>query len=83
MTATSSIVEPSPTTCTTSKLQPGCMKATLDIINPSTGQPYVALMQNLGNGTYTVTFTGIAAPNLVTVTSGNGGSASGGVTRIR
>jgi len=83
VTATSSIVEASPNTCTLTNVLPGCMKVTLDLINPSTGQPYAALMQNLGNGSYTVTITGIAAPNLVTVTSGNGGSAVSGVTRIR
>jgi hypothetical protein len=81
--ATSSIVQATPSGCTLTNLLPGCMKATLDIINTSTGQPYAALMQNLGNGTYTVTFTGIPAPNLVTVTSGNGGSATSGVTRVR
>jgi hypothetical protein len=81
--ATSSIVMASPSNCTVTNLLPGCMKATLDIINTATGQPYTALMQNLGNGTYSVTFTGLPAPNLVTVQSGNGGSATGGVTRVR
>jgi hypothetical protein len=83
VTATSSIVQPTQPGCTLASLTPGCLKATLDIINVNTGQPYAALMQNLGNGTYTVTFTGIPAPNLVTVTSGNGGSATSGVTRVR
>jgi hypothetical protein len=83
VSATSSIVQQSPSNCSVTNVLPGCMKATLDITNQATGQPYAALMQNLGNGTYTVTFTGIPAPNLVTVTSGNGGTAISGVTRIR
>ena len=83
VTATSSIVEASPNNCTLANVLPGCMKATLDLINPTTGQPWAALMQNLGGGSYTVTFTGVGQPNLVTVTSGNGGSQVSGVTRIR
>jgi hypothetical protein len=78
--ATSSIVQASPTGCTLTNVLPGCMKATLDIIDVTTGQPYAALMTNAGAGNYTVTFTGIALPNLVSVTSGNGGSATSGVT---
>jgi hypothetical protein len=81
--ATSSIVEASPNNCTLTNVLPGCMKTTLDLINPTTGQPYAALMQNLGGGSYTVTFTGVGQPNLVTVTSGNGGSAVSGITRVR
>jgi hypothetical protein len=83
VSATSSVVQQSPSNCSVTNVLPGCMKTTLDITNPATGQPYAALMQNLGNGTYTVTFTGIIAPNLVTVTSGNGGSAVSGVTKVR
>jgi hypothetical protein len=83
VTATSSIVQASPSNCTVTNLLPGCMKTTLDIINVANGQPYAAVMQNLGNGSYTVTFTGIPAPNLATVTSGNGGSAISGVTKVR
>ncbi len=81
--ATSSIVQATPPGCTLTTVLPGCMKATLDLIDPSTGQPYAALMTNAGAGNYTVTFTGLAAPNLVTVTSGNGGSATSAVTRVK
>ncbi|HEX7288214.1 MAG TPA: hypothetical protein VF532_18655 [Candidatus Angelobacter sp.] len=81
--ATSSIVLASPAGCTTTNVLPGCMLATLDIIDVTTGQPYTALMTNGGAGTYTVTFTGIAPPNIVTVTSGNGGSATSAVTRVK
>jgi len=81
--ATTNVVLASPTGCTVTNVLPGCMLATLDIINTSTGQPYAALMTNAGAGNYTVSFVGIAPPNLVTVTSGNGGSASSAITRIK
>jgi hypothetical protein len=77
------VVLASPTNCTVTNVLPGCMLATLDIINTSTGQPYAALMTNAGAGNYTVSFVGIAPPNLVTVTSGNGGSATSGITRVK
>ncbi len=72
---------PIPPGCTLTNLLPGCMKATLDIINPTSGQPYAALMSVL-NGAYVVTFTGIPVPNLIVVQSGYGGSASSGVTKF-
>ncbi|MGZ7063732.1 MAG: hypothetical protein ACXVKD_12855 [Candidatus Angelobacter sp.] len=81
--ATSSVVQATPPGCTLTNVLPGCMKATLDIINIATGQPYAALMTNAGAGNYTVTFTGIPLPNLVTVTSGNGGSATSAVTSVK
>jgi hypothetical protein len=81
--ATTNVVLASPTNCTVTNVLPGCMLATLDIINTSTGQPYAALMTNAGAGNYTVSFVGIAPPNLVTVTSGNGGSATSGITRVK
>lgn len=81
--ATTNVVLASPTNCTVTNVLPGCMLATLDIINTATGQPYAALMTNAGAGNYTVTFTGLAPPNLVTVTSGNGGSATSAITRVK
>jgi hypothetical protein len=83
VTATTNVVLASPPGCTLTNVLPGCMKATLDTINPATGQPYAALMTNAGAGTYNVTFTGLAVPNLVTVNSGNGGSANSAVTRVK
>jgi hypothetical protein len=83
VTATSSVVMPRPPGCTLNNVLPGCMKTVLDIINPATGRPYAALMQNLGGGLYKATFTGILAPNTVFVESGNGGFASSGITKFQ
>jgi hypothetical protein len=82
VTATSSVSTPDPGGCTLTNVLPGCMKATLDIINPATGQPYAALMTNNGSGLFSVTFTGIPAPNLVFLESGYGGTAQSGVTKF-
>jgi archaellum component FlaF (FlaF/FlaG flagellin family) len=81
--ATSSIIQATPASCSLTAPAKGCMIVTLDILNPSTNKPYVAAMQNLGNGTYTITFNGLPTPNVVTIVSGNGGSATTAVTRIR
>lgn len=82
VTASSSVGQgPIPPGCTLTNLLPGCMKVTLDIINPSTGLPYAALM-SIVNGVYSVTFTGIPAPNLIIVQSGYGGSAQSGVLKF-
>jgi hypothetical protein len=84
VTATTNIVAPSVgCTLANTPTTPGCMEALTDITNPATGKPYAAVMQNLGNGSYTVTFTGLAAPNTITVVSGNGGLATTGITRLR
>jgi hypothetical protein len=52
------------------------MTCTLDLINPATNLPYTGTMTNLGLGNYTITFTGIVRPQLVTVVSSAGGSTS-------
>jgi hypothetical protein len=52
------------------------MTCTLDLINPATNLPYTGTMTNLGLGNYTITFTGIAQPRLVTVVSSAGGNTS-------
>ena len=52
------------------------MTCTLNIINPATNQPYTGTMTNLGAGSYTITFTGLVQPHLVTVVSSAGGSTS-------
>jgi hypothetical protein len=82
VTASSSVGQgPIPPGCTLTNVLPGCMKVTLDIINPSTGLPYMALM-GIVNGVYSVTFTGIPMPNLIIVESGYGGSAQSGVLKV-
>jgi len=81
--ATSSIIQATPASCSLTAPAKGCMIVTLDTLNPSTNKPYVAAMQNLGNGTYTITFNGLPTPNVITIVSGNGGSATAAVTRIR
>jgi hypothetical protein len=81
--ATSSIAQASPTNCSITAPQPGCLILSTDQINKSTGKPWTAIMQNTGGGTYTVILTGTPLPNIITVVSGNGGQATSGVTRIR
>jgi hypothetical protein len=50
------------------------LTATLDLINPSTGQHYTATLQNLGGGAYSVDIIGVGLPNTITVTSTGGGT---------
>jgi hypothetical protein len=50
------------------------LTATLDIKNPATGQPWQAVMTNLGGGAYTIDFIGVGLPNTITVTSTGGGT---------
>jgi hypothetical protein len=83
ITATSSIVQASPAGCTVTNILPGCMLAKTDTINPATKKPYMAVMSNGGGGTYTVILNGLPLPKLVTVISGNKGSATSGVTVLR
>jgi hypothetical protein len=62
------------------------LTCTLDIINQATGLPWTGVLGPAipaAPGTYSVTFTNIEAPNLVTVTSSAGGSATSGVTLLR
>ncbi len=62
------------------------LTTTLDIINQGTGQPWTGVMGPAipaAPGTYSITFSNVTAPNLVTVTSSGGGSASSGITLLR
>lgn len=62
------------------------LTVTLDTINQATGLPWTGVMGPAipaAPGTYSITFSNIAAPNLVTITSSGGGSASSGVTLLR
>jgi hypothetical protein len=62
------------------------LTVTLDVINQATGLPWTGLMGPAipaAPGTFSITFANIAAPNLVTVTSSGGGSATSGVTLLR
>jgi hypothetical protein len=58
----------------------------LDIINPATGQPYSGVMGPALPplpGTYSIVFTNLPMPNIVTVTSSAGGTAVSPVTVLR
>lgn len=62
------------------------LTVTLDVINQATGLPWTGVMGAAipaAPGTFSITFSNIAAPNLVTVTSSGGGSASSGITLLR
>jgi hypothetical protein len=62
------------------------MTCTLDILNPATGLPYTGLMGPeipAAPGIYTITFSNIPPPNLVTVTSSAGGVATSGISFLR
>jgi hypothetical protein len=62
------------------------LTCTLDIINKATGKPWTGVMGPAvpaAAGTFSITFSNIPAPNLVTVTSSGGGKATSGVTRVR
>jgi hypothetical protein len=62
------------------------MTCTLDILNPATGLPYSGLMGPAipaAPGIYTITFSNVPPPNLVTVTSSAGGVATSGITFLR
>jgi len=50
------------------------LTATLDLINPASGLPYTATLQNLGGGAYTIDFIGVGLPNTIRVTSTGGGT---------
>jgi hypothetical protein len=62
------------------------LTVTLDVINQATGLPWTGVMGPAipaAPGTFSITFSNIAAPNLVTITSSGGGSATSGVTLLR
>lgn len=62
------------------------LTCTLNTNNPATGKPWTAVMGPTNPpvaGSFTVDFTGLVQPTLVTVTSSAGGSASSAVTRVR
>jgi hypothetical protein len=62
------------------------MTCTLDTINPATGLQYTGTMGPAipaAPGVYTITFSNVPPPNLVTVTSSAGGVATSGITFLR
>ena len=62
------------------------LTCTLDVINQATGLPWTGVMGPaipVAPGTFSITFSNVAAPNVVTVTSSGGGSATSGVTLLR
>jgi hypothetical protein len=62
------------------------LTVTLDVINQATGLPWTGVMGPAipaAPGTFSITFSNIDAPNLVTIISSGGGSATSGVTLLR
>jgi hypothetical protein len=62
------------------------LTATLDIINPATGLQWQGVMGPIipfAQGVFSLRFSNIPPPNLVTITSDAGGSAQSGVTFLR
>lgn len=62
------------------------LTCTLDIINPGTGLQYTGTMGPdvpAAPGVYSITFSNVPPPNLVTVTSSAGGVATSGITFLR
>lgn len=47
---------------------------TLDLINPATGLPWTATLQNLGGGAYTADLIGVGLPNTIRAVSTGGGT---------
>jgi hypothetical protein len=61
------------------------LTATLDIINQATGLPWTGVMGPdvpPAPGNFAITFSNIGPPNLVTITSTGGGSATSGITAL-
>jgi len=52
------------------------IRCTDDAINPATGKPFTGVMGNLGNGNYSISFSGGKVPTTVTCSSNDGGSAT-------
>jgi hypothetical protein len=62
------------------------LTATLDIINPATGLPFSGVMGPIipfAQGVFSIRFSNIPPPNLVTITSDAGGVATSGITFLR
>ena len=62
------------------------LTCTLDIINPATGLPWSGVMGPIipfAQGVFSIRFSNIPPPNLVTITSDAGGFAQGGITFLR
>jgi hypothetical protein len=62
------------------------LTCTLDIINPATGEQWSGVMGPIipfAQGIFSIRFSNIPPPNLVTITSSAGGVATGGVTFLR
>jgi hypothetical protein len=62
------------------------LTCTLDIINPATGLPWSGVMGPIipfAQGVYSIRFSNIPPPNIVTITSDAGGFAQGGITFLR
>jgi hypothetical protein len=62
------------------------LTATLDIINPATGQQFSGVMGPIipfAQGVFSIRFSNIPPPNEVTITSDAGGIASSGITFLR
>ena len=62
------------------------LTATLDIINPATLQPWTGVMGPIipfAQGVFSIRFSNIPPPNLVTITSDAGGVATSGITFLR
>jgi len=73
-------------TITATDVTPGIfLTATLDLINQATGQPWTGVMGPdvpPVPGNFSIIFSNIGPPNLVTVTSSGGGSATSGITAL-
>lgn len=62
------------------------LTCTLDILNPATGLPFSGVMGPIipfAQGVFSIRFSNIPPPNLVTITSSAGGVATSGVTALR
>ncbi len=62
------------------------LTCTLDIIDPGTGLPYTGVMGPIipfAQGSFSITFSNIPPPNIVTITSDAGGFAQSGITFLR
>jgi hypothetical protein len=57
------------------------LTATLDLLNPATGLPYKATLQNLGGGAYSADIIGVGLPNSIQVVSTGGGAIT--ITRAQ
>ena len=62
------------------------LTCTLDILNPATGLPFSGIMGPIipfAQGVYSIRFSNIPPPNIVTITSDAGGFAQSGITFLR